>query len=421
MNRYEPFSEAVREDPYPYYAALRDEAPVYWAEEAQAWCVSRYDDVQFVLRNAELFSSDAMRTMLMGARPGVNPLEDPEVMARALALTQAMSFPIEELITARNLIAEDPPRHTAMRNLVNRGFTPRRIAMWEPRVREFARACVNDMRHADEIDLVEALAIPLPVRVICEILGVEPERRDDFKRWSDRVIAGTTGSTRTVDPLTSGYAEAMRELAEYIRGVVAQRTAKPSDDLISVLVAGQDGSGLSAAEMTMFVILLLVAGNETTTNLIGNATNALLSHPSELARVSADRSLVPSWIEETLRWDGPVQFVIRRTTADVEVAGQQLPANTHVVAIIGSANRDERHWGPTAAQFDVTRNPQGHLGFGLGNHFCLGASLARLEARIALEALLDELPRRERSEPRMEHIDSFLIRGPKRFLLRLPA
>ena len=285
------------------------------------------------------------------------------------------------------LLSEDPPRHTAMRNLVNRGFTPRRIAMWEPRVREFARACVNDMRHAEEIDLVAALAMPLPVRVICEILGVEPERRDDFKRWSDRIIAGTTGSTRTVDPLTSGFAEAMKELAEYIRGVVAQRTKQPSDDLISVLVAAQDGAGLSAAEMTMFVLLLLVAGNETTTNLIGNATNALLSHPSQLARVSADRSLVPSWIEETLRWDAPVQFVVRRTTADVEVAGQRLPANAHVVAILGSANRDERHWGPTAEQFDVTRNPQGHLAFGFGNHFCLGASLARLEARIALEAL----------------------------------
>jgi cytochrome P450 len=276
------------------------------------------------------------------------------------------------------------------------------------------------MRHAEEIDLVAALAMPLPVRVICEILGVEPERRDDFKRWSDRIIAATTGSTRMVDPLTSGFAEAMQELAEYIRGIVAQRTTQPSDDLISVLLAAQDdGAGLSAAEMTIFVLLLLVAGNETTTNLIGNATDALLSHPSQLARVSADRSLVPSWIEETLRWDSPVQFVSRRTTAVVEVAGQRLPANAHVVAIIGSANRDERHWGPTAAQFDVTRNPQGHLSFGFGNHFCLGASLARLEARIALEALLDELPRRERSEARVEHIDSFLIRGPKRLLLRL--
>jgi cytochrome P450 len=420
MQPYEPFSDAVREDPYPYYAALRDEAPVYWAEGAQAWCVSRYDDVQFVLRTPELFSSDAMRTMLMGARPGVNPLEDPEAMARALALTQALSFPLEELMGARQLLSEDPPRHTGMRNLVNRGFTPRRIAMWEPRVREFARAYVDEMRHADEIDLVAELAMPLPVRVICEILGVEPERRDDFKQWSDRIIAGTTGSTRTADPLTSGFAEALQELAEYIRGVTADRTQQPSDDLISVLLAKQDDSaGLSAAEMTLFVLLLLVAGNETTTNLIGNATNALLSHPAELARVSADRSLVPSWIEETLRWDSPVQLVFRRTTADVEVAGQRLPANSHVAAMLGSANRDERHWGPTAAQFDVTRNPQGHLAFGFGNHFCLGAALARLEARIALEALVDELPRCERSEPRVEHIDSFLIRGPKRFLLRL--
>src|SRR5262245_40166087 len=327
MQPYEPFSEAVREDPYPYYAALRDEAPVYWAEGAQAWCVSRYDDVQFVLRSPELFSSDAMRTMLMGARPGINPLEDPDVMVRALALTQALSFPLEELMGARQLLSEDPPRHTAMRNLVNRGFTPRRIAMWEPRVREFTRACINDMRHADEFDLVAALAMPLPVRVICEMLGVEPERRDDFKRWSDRIIAGTTGSARTVDPLTSGFADAMKELAEYIRGVVAERTKQPSDDLISVLVAVQDGSGLSAAEMTLFVLLLLVAGNETTTNLIGNATNALLNHPSELARVSADRSLVPNWIEETLRWDSPVQFVLRRTTVDVEVAGHRLTAN----------------------------------------------------------------------------------------------
>jgi len=421
MNAYDPFSAAVWEDPYPYYAALRDEAPVYWADGAQTWCVSRYDDVQFILRNAELFSSDAMRTMMMGARPGINPLDDPAVMERALALTQAMSFPMEELITARNLIAEDPPRHTAMRNLVNRGFTPRRVATWEPLVREFARACVDDMRHVEEIDLVAALAMPLPVRVICEILGVEPERRDDFKRWSDHVVAGTTGSTRSVDPLVSGYAQAMKELAEYIRGVVAQRTKQPSEDLISVLIAAQDDAGMSAAEMTMFVLLLLVAGNETTTHLIGNATNALLSHPSQLARVTADRSLVPSWIEETLRWDGPVQFVFRRTTADVEVAGQRLPANSHVIAIIGSANRDERHWGAAAEQFDVTRNPQGHLAFGLGNHFCLGASLARLEARIALETLLDELPRRERSEPRVEHIDSFLIRGPKRLRLRLAA
>lgn len=421
VRRYEPFSVDVREDPYPYYAELRERAPVYWAEEAQAWCVSRYDDVQYVLRNAEVFSSDAMRSMLMGARPGVNPLEDPTVMTRVMAITQAMSFPMDELVGARNLISEDPPRHTVMRNIVNRGFTPRRIAAWEPRVREIARACVAAIRSDDDFDLVTALAIPLPVRVIAEMLGVEPDRREDFKRWSDRVIAGTTGSTRGVDPVASGFADAMKTLTEYIRAVVAERTRVPSDDLISVLIAAQDGAGLSAAEVAMFVLLLLVAGNETTTNLIGNATNALLVHPAQCERVYADRSLVPSWIEETLRWDSPVQLVLRRTTADVEIAGRRIPANAHVVAILGSANRDERHWGPAAAEFDVTRNPQGHLSFGLGNHFCLGASLARLEARVALDALLDELPRRERTERRVEHVDSFLVRGPRHLVLRRAA
>jgi cytochrome P450 len=421
MDSYEPFSEAAREDPYPYYATLRDEAPVYWAEAAQAWCVSRHDDVQFVLRNAELFSSDAMRTMLMGTRPGINPIEDPDMMARSLTLAQALAFPMDELIGARQLIAEDPPRHTVMRNIVNRGFTPRRIAVWETRVREVARACVDEMRRAEDVDLVASLSMPLPLRVICEMLGVEPERRDDFKHWSDGIVAGTTGSTRTADPLTSGFADAMKGLAEYIRGVVVERKQRPSDDLISVLAAAQDDAGLSAAEITMFVLLLLVAGNETTTNLIGNATNALLGHPAQFERVCADRSLVPSWVEETLRWDSPVQMTFRRSTTDVEIAGQRLPANAHVVALLGSANRDERHWGPNAAQFDVARNPQGHLSFGVGNHFCLGASLARLEARVALDALLDELPRWERSEPRVEHIDSFLVRGPQRFLLRRAA
>jgi cytochrome P450 len=421
VERYEPFSPAVRDDPYPHYAALRERAPVYWAEEAQAWCISRYDDVQCVLRNVELFSSDAMRSMLIGARPGVNPIDDPVAMHRALALMEAMPFALEELVTARNLISEDPPRHGTMRSIVNRGFTPRRIAAWEERVREIARACVARLRGRDDFDLVAELAIPLPVRVISEMLGVEPERQEDFKHWSDGLVAASTGSMRGADPRASGMAAAMGGLTHYIRGVVAERTKAPSDDLVSVLVAAQDGAGLTPAEVTMFVLLLLVAGNETTTNLIANATTALLRHPAQLARVCADRRLVPSWVEETLRWESPVQFVFRRATADVAIAGQNIPANTHVVAIVGSANRDERHWGPSAAEFDVARNPQGHLAFGLGNHFCLGAALARLEARVALEELLDELPRRVQSEPRLEYVDSFLVRGPRRLTLRRAA
>src|SRR5262245_8593857 len=420
--RYEPFSEAVREDPYPYYAALRDEAPVYWAEEAEAFCISRYADVQAVLRDPEAFSSDAMRTMLIGLRPGADPARDADAMERVMAFAQGLPFPEAELLAARQLISDDPPRHDVLRMLVNRGFTPRRIAEWEPRMQAIVDECLRGLRDGADFDVVADLGIPLPVRIIAEMLGVEPERRADFKHWSDAVISGTTGLGRRVDPVASGFVPAMRALGEYITGVVAARRATPGDDLVSLLVAAQDGeAGLPAAEVMCFVMLLLVAGNETTTNLIGNATNALLRHPAQLARVRADRSLLPSLVEESLRWDAPAQLVFRRTTRGVEVGGQHIPADRHVIVLLGSANRDERQWGPTAADFDVARNPQGHLAFGFGTHFCLGAALARLEARAALRALVDELPRLERRDPRTEWVDSFLVRGPRRLALRRAA
>jgi cytochrome P450 len=418
---YEPFSEVAREDPYPLYAELRQRAPVYWAEEAQTWCVSRYADVLRVLRSPEDFSSDAMRTMVIGTRPG-SDLNDPESLARLLAIAQALPFPAEEVVTARSLISEDPPRHEEMRAIVNRGFTPRRIAVWETRMRAIVDECIASLRGADRYDVIAELAIPLPVRIIAEILGVEPERHEDFKRWTNQLIAGATGSTRGMDPVANGFAPAISELCQYIQSVVAERKRTPGDDLVSVLVAAGDGAAaLSTAEVALFVVLLLAAGNETTTNLIGNAVLALLRHPAELARVRADRRLVPSLVEETLRWDGPVHFVGRRAMRAIEICGQQIPAGAGVLALLGSANRDEREWGPTAATFDVARNPQSHLGFGFGTHFCLGASLARLEARVALESLIDELPHVERCEPRVEYVDSFLVRGPRSLPLRRAA
>jgi cytochrome P450 len=419
---YEPFSAAVREDPYPSYAQLRAHAPVHWAEQAQTWCVSRFADVHAVLRSAADFSSDAMRTMLAGGRPGEDPRTDPAAMRRLLAFAQALPFSAQELLTSRNLISEDPPRHGVLRAIVNRGFTPRRIAAWEPRMRAIVAECLAKLRGADGFDLIEDLAIPLPVRIIAEFLGVEPERRADFKRWSDVIISTMTGSGRGLDPVATGLADAFHDLSDYVMRVVAEREKAPGDDLVSVLVAAQDGEArLSPAEVLMFVILLLGAGNETTTNLIGNAAIALLQHPDQLERLRADRSLLPGAIEEVLRFDGPVQVVYRRATRDVELPGGRIPANAGVVAMIGSANRDERQWGPTAAEFRVDRNPQGHLGFGYGNHFCLGASLARLEARVALEALLDVLPALRRSEARIEFVDSFLVRGPRRLPLRKAA
>jgi cytochrome P450 len=419
---YEPFSAEVRDDPFPHYARLRAEAPLHWAEQAQAWCVSRFDDVRAVLRDPERFSSDAMRTFLMGVPPGADAANDPAAAQRMLQVAQALPFSMQELITSRNLISEDPPRHGVLRSLVNRGFTPRRIAAWEPRLRAVAEECMAKLRHQSEFDLVTELAIPLPVRIITEMLGVETERQADFKTWSDQLVAGSTGSGRSGDLGEISFGPAMGALCTYVQQVAARRRQAPGDDLISVLLTAQDGEAeLTDAELSFFVMLLLVAGNETTTNLIGNATRALLAHPAQLARVRNDRDLLPALVEEVLRWDGPVQFVFRRATCDVEIAGGRIPANSYVIALIGSANRDERNFGPTAGTFDVTRESQGHLAFGLGNHFCLGASLARLEAQIALGALLDELPHLEARDARVEFIDSFLVRGPQSLALRRAA
>ncbi len=419
---YEPFSPDVRDDPYPYYAALREHAPLYWAEQSQAWCVSRFDDVRSVLRDPERFSSDAMRTFLLGAAPGSDPATDPQEMQRVLAIAASLPFTLPELLTSRNLISEDPPRHGVLRNLVNRGFTPRRMAAWEPRLHAVAAECMAKLRGRSEFDVIAELAIPFPVRIITEMLGIESERHDDFKRWSDELIAASSGSGRGKDPAVSGMGAAMGELCTYVQEVAARRRKAPGDDLISVLLTAQDGeAALTDAELSFFVMLLLVAGNETTTNLIGNATHALLRHPEQLERVRANRDLLPALVEEALRWDSPAQFVFRRATCDVEIAGGRIPANAHVIALIGSANRDERVFGPTAAAFDVSRENPGHLAFGFGNHFCLGAALARLEGRIALGALLDELPNFEPRDASVEFIDSFLVRGPQSLPLRRAA
>jgi len=420
---YDPFSPEVRDDPFPHYARLRAEAPLHLAPASGVYCVSRYDDVRTVLRSPALFSSDAMRTMLLGSRVGADPTKDPALMARLLAFAQSLPFGLDQLLTARNLISEDPPRHGPLRATVNKGFTPRRIASWEPRMRAIVAGCMERLRAGEGFDVIEHLAIPLPVHIIAEMLGVEPERADDFKRWSDLLVATSTGSQRGEDPIASGAAEVIREIATYLSEVAERRRREPGDDLVSVLIAKQDDgeAGLSAAEVTFLVQLLLVAGNETTTNLIGNATNALLRHPEQLSRVAADPSLVPALVEETLRFDGPAQFVFRRATQEVEIAGGTIPANAPVCALIGSANRDERQWGPTGERFEIGRDCQNHLAFGFGNHFCLGASLARLEARVALEALVPELPRLQHAEAKICYVDSFLVRGPRRLPLRRAA
>jgi len=410
---FDPFDEAQRDDPYPAYARLRRESPVTRIEKSGAYAVARYADVAFVLRHPELFSSGAMQTVLSsGFTSGFARTLSPAEIARVAEL--ASSLP--EQLGARLLIASDPPTHGPMRSLVNRGFTPRRMAQLETRVRAIARETVAALEGKPDFDIVSELFVPLPVTVIAELLGVEAERSADFKRWSDCAVAGATGGAGALGPVQ--VLEGLAELSHYLIDVVERRRCDPRDDLISTLIRAEDGeAALTPSEIVMFTLLLLVAGNETTTNLLGNTLLALLAHPEELARAQRDPRRIPALVEEVLRYDGPIQFLFRQATRDVELAGVTIPAGAIVLPLLGSANRDEEEF-PRAERFDPSRNTQGHLAFGLGIHFCLGASLARLEARIALEELLARYAAFERLEPRVQYVDSYLVRGPKRMPVR---
>jgi cytochrome P450 len=407
---WDPYSSHWRDDPYPKYRELRDDAPVFHSPASDTWTVSRYDDVVAVMRNTEVFSSKTRGGQMEAAMSELSLAEKLQLFARFVTRMRAAPWTVRN---SRMLIQEDGAVHLRMRDLVNRGFTPRQIKRLEPRIRALVAECMAKLAHEAQFDLVSELNTPLPVTVIAELLGVEPERRHVFKHWSDVIISGATGSG-IANPLASGVLDAMGELRAYLRPIARDRRRHPADDLISILVAAKvDGEGLSDYEIFLFVLLLLIAGNETTTNLLGNAVDALLAHPDQLARVAADPRLVPALVEETLRFDGPIQFLTRVTTREVELHGVRIPAHARVAVLLGSANRDERRF-PEPDRFDLARDTRGHVAFGFGAHFCLGASLARLEARAVLEALVPELPRLARVRPEREFLDSYLIRGRAR-------
>jgi cytochrome P450 len=417
---FDPFDDAQRDDPYSTYAALRREQPVTRIEKRGAFAIARYADVELVLRHPELFSSSAMQTALAGrfALPAGASLS-PRELARIGELLQTMPTLTGGRDAPRSLISSDPPQHAPMRSLVNRGFTPRRIAQLERRVRAIASELAGELARKAEFDVVSEYFVPLPVTVIAELLGVEPERAGDFKRWSDTVVAGATGGATSLGLLP--VLENLAELSQYLTAVVEARRREPKDDLVSTLIRAEAGeTALTPAEVVMFVLLLLVAGNETTTNLLGNTLLALFAHPGELARVQAEPARIPRLLEEVLRYDGPIQFLFRQATRDVELSGVKIPAGSLVMPLLGSANRDEAQFA-NAERFEPSRDAAGHLAFGLGIHFCLGASLARLEARVALEELLPRFARLERVEPRVEYVDSYLVRGPRRLRLHAHA
>ena len=390
---YNPLSPEVMKNPFPYYTELRNEAPVAWIEPLQGWALSRYADVDFALRNPQIFSSSGFTGQTLGE---LNPVPD-----------------------VPWILDMNPPDHTRLRKLANKGFLPRIIRGLEPRVQEITRQLIASLRSQTEGDLVAKLSGPLPTTVIAEMLGVETERVDDFKRWSDDMVLGT--SRPTDEAVRDQVRNSGAALRDYFARLIERRRTDPGEDVITALVrAEEERDMLSASEILALAILLLLAGNETTTNLIGNAVRNLLGHPAELAKVRADRALVPSLVEEVLRYDSPVQVIPRVTAREVELEGGKIPAGAIVFLLLGSANRDERKF-PEPDRFDVTRNPQDHVAFGYGIHYCLGAPLARLEARIALESLLFDCPPFTCTREPLPPIASIIVRGVQTLPLRFAA
>jgi len=399
--QYDPFDATIAADPYPIYDWLRDEAPVHHAPVTDTFVLSRYDDVAWALGDTDLFSSDAMRGVLLGQPTGVGEQRLPREAAMG------------------TLVSVDPPAHTELRRIVNRGFTPRRIGDWHGRIEEIIAELLSGLSPGDTFDVIGGLAAPLPVQVIAELLGAGVEAAAQFRQWADALTRAMSGSARGgmfgEEPL-----QAMFSLASYLGQRIEERQRQPSDDLLSTLVRAHGDEVLGQEEALGFAGLLLFAGTETSTNLIGNAAWALLHHPDELGATRGDPTRVPAVLEETLRWESPVQYVFRRTTRPVERHGVRIPVDAVITLLLGAANRDPRHWGDDADRFDADRVTSGHLAFGFGPHFCLGAALARAEAGLALNRLLDHLDGCQMPAGDDELIDSLQFRGRRQLEIVVP-
>jgi cytochrome P450 len=391
---FNPFDDPTRRNPFALYARARREYPVYVHDGTPIVSVFRYADVQAILKDAETWSNRFLPP------PGIDPSLFPEP----------------------SMLGQDPPAHTRLRSLVSQAFTPRIIRQLEPRMHEIAHGLLDHALERREVDFVQALTYPLPVIIIAEIIGIPPEDREQFKRWSDAAVENL-GTALFVPPEPERFRRLTQLLAEmgtYFSDLAAVRRRQPREDLLTGLVQAEvEGSKLTQDEMIRMLVLLLVAGNETTTTLIGNTVIELLAHPDEMRRLRADPALVESAIEEVLRYSSPVQLDPRRATRRVELHGHTVEMNQVVVSWIGSANRDEAVFSDPE-RFDIGREDNRHLAFGFGPHYCLGANLARLEAQVALHALLKRTRTFERTDDRLLPLHpSIVFRGVTELPLRL--
>ena len=400
MAVFNPFLPSFQTDPYPHYAALRASEPVHFSAALQAWVLTAYEDCALALRDDETFSSSA---------------DTASGQLAAVLQQQRRQFPLGETPTVLN---SDPPVHTRLRTLLNRAFTPRAIEGLRPRIEEIAASLLADAGASPgRFDVAASFAQPLPIIVIAELLGVPPEDRDRFKRWSVAIAR----MTNVLNPpaVLEAAREATSELIAYMDGVVAQRRRAPGADILTALaVAEEDGERLSHDELLAFSILLLLAGHETTSNLIGNGLLALAARPELAARLQADRSLLPAAVEELLRYDSSVQGVVRFARRQTELRGRTIEQGAVLLPLVGAANRDPAQFSDPD-ELDIERSPNRHLSFGRGIHFCLGAPLARLEGEIAFAALLDRFPEPRVAEGGVERNSTLLLRGVGRLELEL--
>lgn len=391
---FNPFDDATRRNPFPLYARARREHPVYPHPGFPIVSVFRYADIQAILKDPETWSNHFLPP------PGVDPNQFPPP----------------------SMLGQDPPEHTRLRGLVNQAFTPRIIRRLEPRMHEIANELLDRALEQRDVDFVEALTYPLPVIVIAEIIGIPPEDREQFKAWSDAAVENL-GTALFVPPSPDRMerlGKLLDEMGAYFSELAEERRRRPREDLLTGLVQAEvEGSKLTRDEMVRMLVLLLVAGNETTTTLIGNQVLDLLAHPDQLARLRAEPGLVESGVEEVLRYSSPVQMDPRRCTRSLELHGHKIEANQIVVNWLASANHDEAVFAD-AERFDIAREDNKHLAFGYGTHYCLGANLARLEGQVALRALLTRTRTFERTDddPLPLH-PSIVFRGVTKLPLRL--
>jgi len=392
---FNPFAPGMLADPYAMYRALREHDPIHRSEMMESWVLTRYDDIDAVLMDNR-FSSDRTRA---------------ETQFSQLMREQQEQY--GPMSNAQTMLTSDPPDHTRLRKLVSKAFTPRAVENLRPRIQEIVDFVLAEVGERGKFEIIHDLAYPLPVIVIAEMLGVPPEDRHRFKDWSDTVVA-TLGGPFTPPEVMEAGRKAIDELAEYFSHIIAERRAEPEEDLISGLIAAEEGGQvLSEDEIFATCILLLIAGNETTTNLIGTSMLALFRNSDQMQLLRDDPTLISSAVEELLRYAGPVHGTGRVPKEDVEIAGHTFKPGEMVFTLLAAGNRDPSHY-ENPEKLDITRNPTDHLAFGDGIHFCLGAPLARAEAQIAIGTLIQRFPKLRLLDEEPEWGGTFIIRGPKR-------